>query len=109
MSSEQTPPSSGPALRAGLALSDLDLTQLWTAYVGLGGSMTAEQLSEALASRRALSGHEHDMVAHALNEHFLARGHDHPVAYAEELDAREPIEHDVLPPDSDHGPASRAK
>ncbi|MBN9102952.1 MULTISPECIES: hypothetical protein [unclassified Pseudonocardia] len=98
MTDAQTPPSSGPALRAGLALTDLDLGQLWTAYVGLGGSLTAEQLGDALASRRALSGLEHDMVAHALNEYFLALGRDHPVAYAEELDAREPIVHDARLP-----------
>ena len=97
MTSEQAPSGSGPALRAGLALSDLDLDQLWTAYFGLGGTMTAEQLGDALRSRRALSGHEHDVVAHALNEHFSAHGHDYPVAYAEELDAREPIEHEVPP------------
>jgi len=87
MSSERASSSSGPALRAGLALSDLDVGQLWTAYVGLGGSMTTAELIDALAGRLALSGHEHDVVAQALNEHFIGCGHDQPVAYAEELDA----------------------
>lgn len=98
MTDALAPRTSGPALRAGLALTDLDLGQLWTAYIGLGGGLTIEELHDALASRRRLTGVEHDMVAHALNEHAVVLGHDHPVAYAEELDDRLPIEHDVPPP-----------
>lgn len=75
------------ALRAGMSLSDLDVDELWTAYLGLGGSMTQAQLVELMHGQRLVSDHEHDMVAQALNDYFTARGQDHPVAYSNELEA----------------------
>jgi hypothetical protein len=78
-------PLPAAALRAGLALSGLGLSDLWMAYVGIGGSLTSAELEEALQGRRSLSDHEHDVVAQALNDHFTSIGQDHPVAYSHEL------------------------
>jgi hypothetical protein len=81
-------------LRAGLALSDLELSQLWAAYLGIGGSLTATELTEALYGQRALSEHEHDVVAQALNDYFVSRGQDHPVAYSDDLNDLETLSPD---------------
>ena len=72
-------------LRTGLALSNLDVAELWSAYLGLGGMMTLPELVVALQGDRAISSYEHNMVAQALNDHFTEHGQDHPVAYAEDL------------------------
>jgi hypothetical protein len=68
-------------------LSNLDIEELWTAYFGLGGSMSMGELVDLLDGRRLVSDHEHDMVAQALNDYFTGKGQDHPVSYASELDA----------------------
>jgi hypothetical protein len=79
----------GSSLRAGFSLSDLELPELWLAYVGLGGSLGKDDLEAALRGTLPLSDHEHDMIAQALNDYFTERGQDHPVAYA-----NEEVEHD---------------
>jgi hypothetical protein len=76
--------ASGSSLRAGFSLSDLELPQLWLAYVGLGGTLSKGGREAALRGTQPLSDHEHDVIAQALNDHFTGRGQDHPVAYAHE-------------------------
>jgi hypothetical protein len=78
---------SGIALRAGLSLSDLDIEELWAAYIGLGGSMSIGELVDLMDGRRLVSDHQHDVVAQALNDYFVDKGQDHLVSYASELDA----------------------
>lgn len=55
--------------------------------------MTSTELAEALHDQRALSEHEHNLIAQALNDYFVGKGQDHPVAYTddlEELESRHP-------------------
>jgi hypothetical protein len=85
MSDEGQLSDSASSLRAGFAMSGMRLSELWTAYVGLGGSLTVEDLDTALCGARSLSAHEHDLVAQAMNDHFTERGQNHPVAYSNEL------------------------
>jgi hypothetical protein len=68
--------SSAAVLRAGLAMSELDVQQLWVAYVTLGGSMTPPELHEVLRGERDISGYEHDLLTQALNDDFTSRGQD---------------------------------
>jgi hypothetical protein len=86
-----SPPGSGAALRAGLALSGLTTRQLWIAYFGLGGSKMPGELELALDGRGAVTDHEHDLIAQALNDHFIGTGQNHLVAYASELHARQRV------------------
>jgi hypothetical protein len=74
------------SLRAGLALSGMSYERLWFDYLGLGGTFGLKSLIAVLQGEREISAHEHNMIAQALNEHFTERGHNHPVAYAHELD-----------------------
>lgn len=67
-----------------LSLSVLDL---WVDYVGLGGSLLPTEIEAFLLGDRRLGDHDHDVLVQALNERFLERGDDHPLAYADELAA----------------------
>jgi hypothetical protein len=65
------------SLRAGLALSGLSHDQLWLRCLAVGGTFSCDELEAAT--------YEHDVIAQALNDYFVERGQNHPVAYADEL------------------------
>lgn len=60
-------------------LSDPDL---WLRYFELGGMSTPAQLRSYLLKETTPSAHEHDVLAHALNERFSELDGSHPVPYA---------------------------
>lgn len=61
--------------------------QLWTDYVGLGGTRTFTQVTELLDGSLALTRFDYDLLAQALNDAFIERDEDHPVPYFEDLPA----------------------
>ena len=65
--------------RRQLGLSQGDL---WFNYFGLGGMGSAIDLEAYLAGILEPSPHDHDLIAHALNEHFTVLGQNHPVPYS---------------------------
>ena len=65
------------AARRQLGLSYLDV---WIDYFALGGNLDAAQLADYLRGGRDVSDTEHNVVTHALNEFFQARGDDPPRA-----------------------------
>jgi hypothetical protein len=68
---------------------DADLThgELWLRYFELGGMSTNLQLEAFLYGALRPTTHDHDVIAHALNERFSEMGGNHPVPYLEdELD-----------------------
>jgi hypothetical protein len=79
--------ASAMALRAGLALAGATVGGLWTAQLSLGGTLTEAEVEAALKGTRALTPHEHDVLAQALNDMFVDAGQDHPVAYWDDLDS----------------------
>jgi hypothetical protein len=72
-------------LRAGLALSRLSHDELWLRCLAVGGSVRRDGLEAVLGGRMPLTTYEHNIVAQALNDYFVERGQNHPVAYADEL------------------------
>jgi hypothetical protein len=68
--------------------SGLSVQELWFAYFSLGGDASQLEMEAFLQGALQPAPIEYDKVAHALNEHFSARGQDHPVPYwdAEELE-----------------------
>lgn len=76
---------SSEALRTGLAMSGLDVDALWSQCVALGSIPGGDWLEAVLDGTRARTAHEHDLVAQALNDHFVADQGDHPVRYATDL------------------------
>jgi hypothetical protein len=75
------------AVEAARGMLDLSLHRLWIDYIGLGGSLMPGEVRAFLAGERQLSDHDHDMLVQSLNERFQDRGGDHPLDYADELDA----------------------
>jgi len=55
--------------------------ELWLRYFALGGMSTEFQLDAYLYGATQPSPHDHDVIAHALNERFVERGGNPPVPY----------------------------
>lgn len=62
----------------------LSLAELWQRYFELGGMSTALELEGFLERLFEPTVHDHDLIAHALNERFVELGGNHPVAYLED-------------------------
>lgn len=73
------------ALEAARDLLGLPLTQLWLDYLALGGNLPPAAIGAALSGRGGLGDHDHDVLVQALNERFVDRAQNHPLAYADEL------------------------
>ena len=58
--------------------------ELWLRYFELGGMSTALQLEAFLYGALEPTVHDHDVVAHALNERFVELGGNHPIPYLED-------------------------
>jgi hypothetical protein len=59
----------------------LSPSELWLRYFELGGMSTALELEAYLFGALIPTAHDHDLVAHALNERFVELGGNHPVPY----------------------------
>jgi hypothetical protein len=71
----------GLTLREGLDLAGIGIDDLWQRYVALGGDGTRARLEWQVDRPDSADDHEHTLIAQAINEVFLERGADHPVAY----------------------------
>ena len=63
-------------------VAELSFDELWMRYFALGGMSTALEMEAILFGALQPSAHDHDVIAHALNERFVELGGNHPVAYA---------------------------
>ena len=65
---------------------DVGLSQeeLWMRYFELGGMSTAIQVDAFLNGALVPTVHDHDLLAHALNERCVELGGNHPVPYLED-------------------------
>lgn len=57
---------------------------LWLRYFELGGMSTGLQVEAYLYGALRPSRHDHDIIAHALNERFVELGGNHPVPYVQD-------------------------
>ena len=64
--------------------ADLSHAELWLRYFALGGMSSAVELEAYLYGALQASPHDHDVIAHALNERFVELGGDHPVPYSDD-------------------------
>lgn len=72
-------------LEAGRVQAGMSFEALWMAYFGLGGGQLPPSLRAYLAGLPS-GPVEYDVVAHALNEHFVDRGGNHPVPYRSDIE-----------------------
>ena len=80
----------GPALtlQGGLAASGMSFQELWLRQLEVGGDAGRLEVEAYVLGLLELDRHQHDLLAQALNEHFIECGQDHPVRYWDELPAR---------------------
>jgi hypothetical protein len=72
--------------------AQLSQTELWLRYFELGGMSSSLQLEAFLCGALQPTTHDHDVIAHALNERFVELGGNHPVPYKEdEVDGDEAL------------------
>jgi len=62
--------------------------ELWLRYFELGGMSTSFELEAFLFGMLSPSDHDHDVIAHALNERFSELGGNHPVSYLGDVSGR---------------------
>ncbi len=62
----------------------ISFTDLWVAYFALGGAARPEVVRAYLRGWHRGS-FDYDVLAHAINEHYLDHGLDHPVPYGDEI------------------------
>lgn len=60
----------------------LSHAELFLRYFELGGMSSAFDLEAICYGLLTATAHDHDVVAHALNERFSELGRNHPVAYS---------------------------
>jgi hypothetical protein len=60
--------------------------ELWLRYFELGGMSTGLELEAFVYGIIAPSSHDHDVIAHAINERFVELGGNHPVPYRDQTD-----------------------
>ena len=59
----------------------LSQSQLWLLYFALGGMSDEFEMEAFLVGALRPSPHDHDLIAHALNELFSEHGRNHPIPY----------------------------
>jgi len=60
----------------------LSESELFLRYFSLGGMSSSLQVEAFLLGALLPTPHDHDVLAHALNERFSELGADHPVPYS---------------------------
>lgn len=72
---------SGFSLQDGLARSGMSFTELWLRQLGVGGTAGRLEVEAYVLGLLAADPYQHDVLAQAINEYFIERHQDHPVAY----------------------------
>jgi hypothetical protein len=72
----------GDGLNLARVDAGLTLDELWLRYFALGGMSAGFEFEAHLYGALPTSVHDHDLIAHALNERFVELGGNHPVPYA---------------------------
>jgi len=72
---------------------DVGLThgELWLRYFELGGMSPTLEVEAILAGALLPSDHDHNVLAHALNERYVELGGNHPVAYHDDSPPTQPV------------------
>ena len=68
--------------------SGLTIDELWLRQISIGGDADALEVEAYVLGLLRLDPYQHDIIAQALNEHFLDQGQDHPVPYSHVWDNR---------------------
>jgi hypothetical protein len=76
-----TDASPGFSLEGGMNLSGMSYSQLWMRQVSVGGDLDRLEVEAYVLGVLRPDSYRHNVLAQAINEHFIDQGGDHPVAY----------------------------
>ena len=80
-------------LAEGMRVAGIGYNELWNRYFALSGSDDLTHLQAHVESDLCPDTADHKIIAQALNDFFLERGGDHPVAYQHTTPStQEPLE-----------------
>lgn len=79
----------GLTLQEGMSRSGMSFTELWLRQLGIGGEAGRLEVEAYVLGLLVVDPHQHDVLAQALNEHFIEQDRDHPVGYWSEIPAVE--------------------
>ena len=68
-------------LAAGMDQSGMTFEEAWLRQASIGGDLAQLELEAYILGLLTPDPHCHDLIAQAINEHFIDEGGDHPVAY----------------------------
>ena len=71
----------GLTLADGMQKAGLTYPELWERYIAIGGAGAVDDLRDHVENSSCSDDHEHNVIAQALNDVFVERGQNHPVAY----------------------------
>jgi hypothetical protein len=71
----------GLSLQEGLIRSGMSYSELWLRQLEVGGEAGRLEVEAYVLGVLAVDPHQHDVLAQALNEHFLEHDRDQPVGY----------------------------
>ncbi len=69
------------SLAEGVTRSGMGFEELWLRQLSLGGGAGRLEVEAYVLGLLVLDAFQHDILAQAVNEHFLERDGDHPVGY----------------------------
>ncbi len=62
----------------------MTVTELWLAYISVGGNQPLPALQGWLAGATEIPDRDYDFLVQALNDGFADRGENHPMAYSDQ-------------------------
>ena len=74
----------GLSLYDGMRQAGMSFEDVWLAQISVGGNADAMAVEAYVLGLLTPDRHQHNLIAQAINEHFIDRGADHPVAYADQ-------------------------
>jgi hypothetical protein len=72
-------------LPAGMQASEMTYQELWLRYIAVSGDAGELELEAYVLGLLTPDAYQYNLIAQALNEHFIDRGEDHPVGYWDEV------------------------
>jgi len=76
-----TSTESGMSLQDGMQLSGMSFPELWLRQIAISGTIGELELEAYVLGLLMPDNYQHNLIAQAINEHFIELGQDHPVGY----------------------------
>jgi hypothetical protein len=70
-------------LHEGMLLSGMTYGELWLRQIAVGGTAAELEVEAYVLGLLSADSYQHNLIAQALNEHFIELGKNHPVGYRE--------------------------